>query len=474
MMSLSRAANSVNGSLHGPDALFTSVAIDSRQVNSGSLFVAIVGEQNDGHQFLSQAEEQGAVGAMVSVRANETVLQKSGTKPLSQIEVEDTTLALGQLAADWRSDFKLPVLGITGSNGKTTVTSMIATILGQVGNCLKPQKSFNNQWGVPLTLLSLNSTHKFAVIEMGTNHIGEIDYLTKIARPNIALINNVSAAHGEGLGDVDQIAKAKAEIFHGLEAGSVAVLNADDAFYEFWKDYFFENVENGEVISFALNAAADVKASNIRIKESGSQFSLSVFDRQLDVCLPLPGEHNVRNAVAAAAACSKCGISLDIIASGLERVAGVPGRLNIRQGLNKSTVIDDTYNANPGSVRAGIDVLSGFKGTRILVLGVMAELGRDAKSFHYGIGEYARKAGVQKMFCLGSETSSHAEDYICGFGNTAVIAKTVEELISLLMDEQDQNSVILVKGSRSSRMERIVDQIVHEEKSVSSEGAIQC
>ena len=473
-MSLSRAAKSTNGYLHGTDALFTSVTIDSRQVDHGGLFVAIVGEHNDGHQYLSQAAEQGAAGAMVSIFLKQNLPVDGDPHDLSQIEVKDTTLALGQLAADWRTGFDLPMVAITGSNGKTTVTSMVATILGQVGNCLKPQKSFNNQWGVPLTLLGMNAAHRFAVIEMGTNHSGEIDYLTKIARPNIALINNVSAAHGEGLGDVEQIAKAKAEIFHGLDAGSIAVLNADDVFFDFWETYFYSSVENGEVVSFALNASADVTAADIQESQSGSRFKLSVAGQKFDIHLPLPGEHNVRNAVAAAAACLKCGISAEAIATGLEKVESVPGRLNIRPGLKQSTVIDDTYNANPGSVRAGIDVLSGFPGMRILVLGVMAELGSDAAKFHRDIGEYARNAGIQKMYCLGSDSSLHAEDYIRGFGEAAVVAGTVEDLTSRLKDEQADDVVILVKGSRSSRMERIVDQIVRTNEPTSPEDKNQC
>jgi len=474
MMSLSRASKSVNGYLHGPDGQFTSVTIDSRQVNRGDLFVAIVGEHNDGHQYLLQAEQQGAAGAMVSVFSKQNLTEDDSSHIFSQIEVEDTTLALGQLAADWRSRFNLPMVAITGSNGKTTVTSMVATVLGQVGHCLKPQKSFNNQWGVPLTLLGMNSTHKFAVIEMGTSHNGEIDYLTKIARPNIALINNVSAAHGEGLGDVEQIAIAKAEIFHGLDAGGIAVLNADDVFFDFWKSYFYSNVENGEVISFALNTGADVTASDVQVSQSGSRFKLSVAGERFDTYLPLPGEHNIRNAVAAAAACLKCGVSAEVIAASLEKVESVPGRLNIRSGLNHSTIIDDTYNANPGSVRAGIDVLSEFPGIRILVLGVMAELGNDAAKFHRDIGEYASNAGIQKMYCLGSESSPHADDYIRGFGNAAVVVGTVEELTSRLKDQQADDVVILVKGSRSSRMERIVEQIVRTEKPASPEDKNKC
>ena len=469
MMSLSRASRSVNGRLHGPDSQFTSVTIDSRQVKHGGLFVAIVGERNNGHQYLSQAKEQGAAGAMVSEFSKQNLADEEGTRCLSQIEVEDTTVALGQLAAEWRSGLDLPVVAITGSNGKTTVTSMVATILEQSGSCLKPQKSFNNQWGVPLTLLGINSKHKFAVIEMGTNHIGEIDYLTKIARPNVALINNVSAAHTEGLGDVEQIARAKAEIFHGLDAGGIAVLNADDVFFDFWKSYFYSNVNNGEVISFALNGSADVTASDVQLNQSGSRFKLSVEGKGFDIRLPLPGEHNIRNAVAAAAACFKCGVSAEVIATNLEKVESVPGRLNIRPGLNQSTIIDDTYNANPGSVRAGIDVLSEFPGTRILVLGVMAELGNDAKNYHRDIGEYARNAGIQKMYCLGSDSSPHANDYIRGFGSAAIVAGTVEELMSQLKAELADDVVILVKGSRSARMERIVEQIVRTEKPVSSE-----
>jgi UDP-N-acetylmuramoyl-tripeptide--D-alanyl-D-alanine ligase len=453
MMNLSSAAMIVNGNLHGSEATFTSVSSDSRAVQPEGLFVAIPGENLDGHKYISQAGENGAVAAMVSEYSDQT---------LPQIEVKDTTIALGQLAASWRARFELPVIAITGSNGKTTVTNMVATVLRRSGSCLSPQKSFNNQWGVPLTLLGLSSDHKFAVIEMGTNHCGEINYLTRITNPNIALINNISLAHSEGLGNTDEIAEAKSEIFNGLTSPGIAVLNADDKYFESFESCLLERSEDVEVISFGTSSNADIMINSVRLSSSGSAFKLTYGNSEVEVELGLPGNHNVLNAAAAAAICLQCGLSLSEIGLGLQSVEGVQGRLNSLPGLNQSTVIDDSYNANPGSIKAAIDVLSTFSGTRILVLGVMAELGSDSTRLHEQVGEYARLAKIDELYCLGLNGNDDARGYISGFGTSSHLMSDVSEIVEMLKRDLNENTTVLVKGSRSSRTERIVEKIIND------------
>ncbi len=450
MIELSEAAKIVQGELHGESQLFSAVKSDSREIGPGDLFVAIPGENFDGHQYVSAALKCGAAGAMVSS------LSDSG---ISQIEVDNTTLALARLATEWRTRFGCPVVAITGSNGKTTVTSMVASILNQTGKCLSPVKSFNNQWGVPLTLLRMRAEHSHAAIEMGTNHVGEIDYLCSIAKPDIAMINNVSAAHSEGLGSVDRIARAKAEIFNGLKDGGTAILNIDDEFYWYWQDYVYNRVERPDLVSFGESESADIIVRNIQADWRYCQFDLLLNGEVVQVCLPLAGRHNARNAAAAAAVALTLGLSAADIQKGLEAVEAVPGRLNIRQGINHAVVIDDSYNANPASIRAAINMLSEFKGERLLVLGVMAELGDDAEQLHEAVGEYARDHGVNALFSLCSGATGLANAYARGFGSGARIFESADALSEHLNTVQKSQLAILVKGSRSSQMEKVVEKI---------------
>ncbi len=462
MMTLSEAAHIVDGTLLGIDAGFTSVSTDSRVIEPGGLFVAIPGEKHDGHAFVSQASSMGAVGAMVS-NVSSTMPSTMGESKLALIEAPDTTVALGQLGKDWRSRFDIPVIAITGSNGKTTVTQMTASILEQCGRCLAPEKSFNNQWGVPLTLLKLTDCHRFAVIEMGTSHPGEIEYLTRLTRPTVALINNVAPAHLEGLGDIRQIASAKAEIFLGLPDTGVAILNADDEFYTEWVAGINTSCPDATILSFAIDAKADVSARNAESGNRTSQFELQIEDQVKQINLPLPGRHNIMNALAASAICFTAGVGLTGIKDGLEKASGVTGRLDVRPGLKGSTIIDDSYNANPASMKAAINVLRQCKGKKILVLGAMAELGKTSPQLHEEVGVYAKTQGIDRLYCYSPGHNNHARYYAGRFGGSASVFDSMEELLKTAKQTLAPDVAMLIKGSRSSRMERVVHQMIEGE-----------
>ena len=457
MMALSEASRIVQGTMSGNDAEFTSVSTDSRAVRQGGLFVAIPGERFDGHAFLSQVSKMGAVGAVVSDMTS-TVVSKVESK-LALIGVPDTTVALGQLGKDWRSRFDIPVAAITGSNGKTTVTAMTASIFEQWGRCLAPEKSFNNEWGVPLTLLKLTDRHRFAVIEMGTNHPGEIEYLARLTRPTIALINNVAPAHLEGLGNVRKIASEKAGIFLGLPDSGVAVVNADDGFCHEWVAGIQASRPGTTIVSFAMDAKADVSARNAEPGARTSQFDLQVGGQSIPINLPLPGRHNIMNALAASAICFAAGAGLAMIKDGLETVSGVTGRLDVRPGLNGSTIIDDSYNANPASMKAAIHVLQQCRGKKILVLGAMAELGETSPQLHEEVGAYAKIQGIDRLYCYSRDHNDHARFYAGRFGDSARIFDSMEELQKTVKQALAPDVVMLIKGSRSSRMESLVHQV---------------
>jgi len=446
-MKLSEAASVVNGRLTGGGGVFTGVSIDSRKIRCGDLFVAIPGEKFDGHDYVGKAEESGAVASMVSSRT-------SGGKV--QIDVEDTTRALGKLAAHQRSNFDIPVIAITGSNGKTTVSGMVATILKESGECLHPRDSFNNRWGVPLTLLGLKRQHRYAVIEMGMNHPGEIDYLSSIAVPTIALINNAAPAHLEGLGSVERIAAAKAEIFNGLKPSGVAIVNADDRFFPYWA----ERLQGVTTLTFGSSQTATIALKNVSMHESGSGFEIMLENQVLPVVLSIPGRHNAMNAAAAAAASYAAGASLSQIKAGLEKFQPVPGRLCEKPGINRSTIIDDTYNANPTSIEAAIDVLSASRRRGFLVLGTMAELGSESDALHYRVGRYAREKGIECLYCLSAADNDFATGYRQGYGEGAKVFERVEQLVDDLKLALDHEALVLIKGSRSSAMERVVNQLI--------------
>lgn len=442
MMRLQEAARGVGGMAHG-DASFSGVTTDSRAVNAGDLFVALVGERFDGHEYVGEARRRGAVAAMVSTRIE-------SEPAIPQVVVDDTRLALGRLAGDWRGRFALPLVALTGSNGKTTVKEMIASILaahcGSRGAVLATQGNLNNDIGMPLTLLGLREHHRYAVIEMGMNHAGEIDYLTRIARPGVALVNNAQRAHVGLLGSLEAVAHAKGEIYSGLSQAGIAVVNADDAHAAYWK-----SINAGRrIVTFGLAAGADVTAAR-----SNGGYRFTIPGGSFSVALRVRGEHNLRNALAACAAAHALGISPEAMGEGLAAFCGVPGRLQRREAPSGAVVIDDTYNANPESMKAAISVLAAEPGRRLFVMGDMGELGDESGEMHAEVGEFARAAGIDALMAVG-EASRQA---VQTFGRGATHFDDVEPLIRAASREAERGTTILVKGSRFMRMERVSDAI---------------
>lgn len=449
MMRLSEAARATRGRVIGEDVGFDAVSTDSRAIHAGDLFVALRGERFDGHDFAADCLQRGAVAAMGDER---WAAGQAG--PL--LSVADTRLALGDLAAYWRAKFALPLAAVTGSNGKTTVKEMLATILRANSTedaVLATQGNFNNDIGLPLTLFKLHAEHRYAVIEMGMNHPGEISYLTRIAKPTVALINNALPAHLEGLGSVEAVAHAKGEIFEGLAADGIAIINADDDFASLWKQLAAPR----RMLTFGLEHAADVSA-DYRLQADGSEMTLKTPHGEIALRLPVPGVHNVRNALAASAAATAMGVPLQAIASGLQQYGGVKGRLQRKIGLNGCTVIDDTYNANPASMRAAIDVLAACPGKRVLVLGDMGELGDTAAEMHREIGRYAKVAQLDQLLLLGDLSRETA----AGFGAGAQHFETPAALSEVLAKQLTTDTTVLVKGSRFMRMERVVALLLGE------------
>ncbi len=442
-MLVSDAAKAMRGQLHGHDGVFTSVGTDSRHITAGQLFVALKGEHFDGHDYAEQALEQGAAAV---------VLENNSAGLAPAILVEDSYLALGQLAAHWRAKFSLPVLAITGSNGKTTVKEMVSAILAVQAGGLAPIHAtvgnLNNHIGMPLTLLKLRDNHQYAVLEMGMNHLGEIAYLSGLAKPTLALINNAGTAHLGELGSPDKIAQAKGEIFSGLSVDGVAVINADDAYADYWR-----GLNAGKkIITFSLDRVADVQAS-YQEKDGINAVHLRTPSGEIEFSLQVLGNHNVRNALAASAAAYSMGVSNEAIASGLARFSAVKGRLQNKMAIHGARLIDDTYNANPDSMKAAIDVLVNQTGEKILVLGDMGELGADAARLHGEIGQYAKAKGLKQLYCLGELSLEMVQGFGVGarhFDDAAVLAEAIKPQLSAQV-------TVLVKGSRFMKMERVVD-----------------
>ncbi|MES2499104.1 MAG: UDP-N-acetylmuramoyl-tripeptide--D-alanyl-D-alanine ligase [Pseudomonadota bacterium] len=445
MMMLSTIAKAVNGRLLGLDIEVQSVGTDSRSIIKNQLFVAIKGENFDGNTYALDAIKQGAAAVLVS---------DEQTKAMPAIVVEDTRLALGKLAQYWRNQFDIPVIAITGSNGKTTTKEMLSAILGAAAR--GPKKvhatvgNLNNDIGMPLTLLKLRGEHAYAVIEMGMNHLGEIDYLTHIAQPTLALINNAGTAHIGELGSRDNIAKAKGEIFDGLSVNGIAVLNAEDAFFGFWQTL----TKGKKVITFALNSKADVTATYAEV-DGLSHVELTTPAGKISFKLNVLGKHNISNALAASATAVALGVSNQDIANGLQNMQAVHGRLQRKPGLNGAMLIDDTYNANPDSMKAAIDVLVVTGTHTIFVMGDMGELGADAANMHAEIGLYAKQKGIPHLLAFGV-LSSHAAN---AFGEGAQHFSALEELIAHIKILMQTNVTVLVKGSRFMKMERVVDAL---------------
>jgi UDP-N-acetylmuramoyl-tripeptide--D-alanyl-D-alanine ligase len=439
-MQLSEAAQVLAGNYTGTDMPFLGVSTDTRQLQPGALFFALQGPNFDGHKFIETAREQGAVAATVA---------RPCESALPQIEVADTRLALGQLSAHWRQKFSLPVVAITGSNGKTTVRSMTAAILCRCGRTLSTQGNLNNDIGLPLTLARLGEDDEFAVLEMGANHPGEIDYLAAIAQPSIAVITNAGPAHLEGFGDLQGVATAKGELFARLGKQGVAVINADDAFAPLWRKL----AVHCRIVDFGLQDA-DVTA-DWQGDTSGSDVRLHTPAGSIEFRLPLPGKHNVMNALAACAAAQAAGASLDAVREGLLSLSPVAGRFNIHSLPGAVTLIDDTYNANPESLQVALDVLALADGDRWLVLGDMGELGAGAAELHSAAGRMARVAGVSRLYGLGEL----ARAAVASFDGPGGAFPTMDELLVTLRKDLAGPLHILVKGSRRMRMERVVSAL---------------
>jgi UDP-N-acetylmuramoyl-tripeptide--D-alanyl-D-alanine ligase len=445
MMTLSTAASATNGHLIGADVSFNAVNTDSRHVSAGNLFIALKGDNFDGHDYAATCLQQGAAGVLVSRK-----VETDGP----QIVVQDTRLALGKLAQYWREQFNIPLVAITGSNGKTTVKEMLAAILRLAAgddHVLATEGNLNNDIGLPLTLLKLQAHHRFAVTEMGMNHPGEIDYLTHLAHPSVALVNNAHAAHLQGMGNVEAIAREKGSIFNGLGSSGIAIFNADDSFAPLWKSL----AGSKKTLAFGLEHAADVSA-DYELAPDSSRLTIKTPIGNIATTLNVPGTHNICNALAASAAAVAMEVGLPHIAAGLANFGGVKGRLQRKQGKGGALVIDDSYNANPASMRAAITVLASASGLKLLVLGDMGELGDDAQQLHEEIGKFARESGIDQLFTLG-ELSQHT---VRAFGKDARHFAAPAALVEALTPYLSPNTTVLVKGSRFMQMERVAEAIV--------------
>ncbi len=454
MMMLSEIAKAVNGQMLGADIEVFSVGSDSRNIVKNQLFVAIKGEKFDGNTYAAEAIKEGAAAVLVSnsqIEARPVVL------------VSDTRLALGTLAQHWRNKFTLPLVAVTGSNGKTTVKEMIAAILSVSNkNVLATQGNLNNDIGMPMTLLKIRKEHAYAVIEMGMSHLQEIDYLTRIAQPTVAVINNAGTAHIGELGSRENIAKAKSEIFAGLHDDGVAVINADDEFADYWKSLN----QGRKVITFGLSQPADVSATYQTIGNL-TRVSLKTPNGKVDFNLAILGVHNIQNALAASAVAVVLGVEITDIAKGLTGFGAVKGRLNWLAGFNGAVLIDDTYNANPDSMKAAIDVLANQNSnpltSTIFVMGDMGELGENAPQMHTDIGAYAKQKKINQLFTFGELSQLAAKEY----GASAQHFSSIEVLVEAIKNKMKQSVTVLVKGSRFMQMERVVHQLL--EKNIERE-----
>lgn len=416
-----------------------SISINSQRVEPGALFIAIQGENFDGHNFIEEAKAKGAVAAIIS---------KPVQTSLPTIMADDTRIALGKIAKKWREQYSLPVIAVTGSCGKTTTKGMIANILQQAGNTIATEGNLNNDIGLPLTLLKLTAEQQYAVFELGANHLGEIQYLTDIAKPRVSLITNAGAAHLEGFGNIEGVAREKSAIYQGLDENGTAILNIDDNYADFWKTA----INQRKTITFSLSQPADFYAKNVDLNLEGQpQFILVTPTGELPIHLPLVGAHQVANALAAAAACFAVDISLENIKKGLESLPPISKRWVIKKGLNGATVIDDSYNANPLSMHTALQALSHYPGERICILGDMGELGETAQESHRELGHQAKKLGIDRLYAVGNLSRFVVE----AFGDNAQHFPSKSALIAAIKGSLKNNMTILIKGSFSAKMEEI-------------------
>ena len=443
-LTLAELVAPLQAQLIGPDREFRGVCTDSRKVRPGELFVALRGENFDGHDFLGQVAAAGAVAALVSNVAD---------LALSQLRLADTQRGLGLLGAYNRALYQGPLVAITGSSGKTTVKNMVRAVLAQAGRTLATEGNLNNEIGVPLTLLALEPGVEFAVVEMGAGKGGDIAWLCELGRPTVALLVNAMPAHLQGFGSVDDVAAAKGEIFDGLGRGDCAVINADQPWAQAWR----ARAGDATVFDFSLVGPAAVTATAVQADGvRGTRFTAITPRGEQRIRLYLPGAHNVANALAAIAVGLACGLELEQIGAGLETVRPTPGRLAVTVAPAGATVIDDCYNANPGSVRAAIDMLAGCEGRRTLVLGAMLELGPTSEALHRAIGGYARAAGIDRFWGVGPEL----QDAVSEFGSGGRWFADCETAVGALGGEYGPDDTVLIKGSRSTRMERVLQALL--------------
>jgi len=443
---LSEAARVVGGELIGEDRPYGCVCTDSRTLKPGALFVALRGPNFDGAAFVQAAAAQGAIGALV---------ERATPGALPQVVVPNTLVALQDLAKNWRADFTLPVVAVAGSNGKTTAKEMTAAILSRMGLCMATHGNLNNHIGVPVTLMRLEPSHRSAVIEMGANAIGDVAALMRIAQPTVGLITNAGAEHLEGFGNLDGVAKGEGETVSCLGAEGTAIINADDAYAGYWRGISGAK----RIVTFGVHHTADFTAKNIfqgiERGEFATRFTLICPLGERAIMLKAGGAHNIGNALAAAAAASAAGASLEDIASGLADFRAVAGRLQLKAGTRGGWIIDDSYNANPSSVRAALEVLRSLTGPTWLVLGDMAELGEVSHDSHAHIGSYARDCGIKRLFAMGPLSSRAVET----FGSGGEWFADADSLTRRLQAELTPGVTVLIKGSRINRLERVVQAL---------------
>jgi len=449
-MSLQEVQAVTGGVLTGRDASFSALSIDTRTLNENDLFVALQGPNFDGNQFVATACEKHASAAVVGQQV---------MSDLPMLVVEDTRLALGKIGAMNRERSTACVIALTGSQGKTTVKEMTAAILGKCGEVTMARGNLNNDRGVPLTLAGIEQTHEFAVIELGANGPGEIAYTVSLTRPRIGHITNIAGTHLEGFGSLDGVARAKGEIWEGIQEGGTAVINLDDEYAARFLKALEEQPVSRQVVTVSAkgNPAADYRAKDIVLKGFlGSAFRVESPQGQVDISLDVVGLHNVGNALAATALAMSAGAGLEQVQKGLAGFHPVKGRMNILAGLNDAIVIDDTYNASPSSFRAAIDVLALTSGRKIVVMGDMGELGDYAQQAHREIGEYARDKEVNELIAVGNHSRLAVE---C-FGERGVYLEQREAFLDVIQPMLDEETTVLIKGSRSQRMEILVQQLL--------------
>ncbi len=441
-VSLSQLAAWCGARLSGADRQIERVVIDSRELVPESLFVALRGERFDGHEFCQAALQAGAVALLV---------ERELALDAPQLVVADSLVALGQIASGMAASRSTTLIGLTGSNGKTSVKTLTQSILSRVASSYANPGNRNNEIGLPLALLDQPEDARFGIYEMGAGKPGDIAYLTSIAHPQVTLVNNIGPAHLLRMGSLLGIAQTKGAIYAALPDDGVAVINADDAF----ASLFEQHAAGRRLIRFGLVATAEVSAENLVLGDTGSHFDLVSPVGRIAIELNLPGEHNVLNALAAACLSLAVDAPLSAIAEGLAQAPGVPGRQQRQRLASGALLIDDSYNANPASVAAALSTLAALPGERILVLGEMRELGADAEALHAEVGLQARQKGIERLFTLGGATVHAAQ----AFGPAATHHEDLQTLLDSLSRCLTPATCVLVKGSRGAAMERVVEAL---------------